>query len=93
MKEQVRRTVLPAAEAGEAPGPDHLRAAVAELLSSRDTLTRRLLGASNGESYDDGSGGAPGPGPAAPGVAGPGAGPGAVPRRGPMPGVYKGFIG
>ncbi|MGZ0146224.1 AAA family ATPase [Kribbella sp. WER1] len=44
MKELVRRTVLLAAEAGESPGPAHLRAAVADLLSSRDTLTRRLLG-------------------------------------------------
>ncbi|HZX08365.1 ATP-binding protein [Kribbella sp.] len=47
MKELVRRTVLLAAEAGETPAPNHLRAAAAELLSSRDTLTRRLLGATD----------------------------------------------
>ena len=52
MKELVRRTVLLAAEAGAAPDADHLRAAVAELLSSRDALTRRLLGATDGEVPD-----------------------------------------
>jgi ATP-dependent 26S proteasome regulatory subunit len=45
MKELVRRTVLLAAESGATPSADHLRTAVAELLSSRDALTRRLLGA------------------------------------------------
>ena len=59
MKELVRRTVLLAAESGETPGPDQVRAAVAELLSSRDTLTRRLLGATDGEVPDY----LPGPGP------------------------------
>jgi hypothetical protein len=89
MKELVRRTVLLAAEAGEEPGADQLRAAVAELLSSRDALTRRLLGATD----DDGSGGAhapAGPGSAGPGLAGPGAGAGVLPRGGPMPGIYRG---
>ncbi|WP_433169021.1 AAA family ATPase [Kribbella sp. CA-247076] len=52
MKELVRRTVLLAAEAGTAPDAGHLRTAVAELLSSRDTLTRRLLGATNGDVPD-----------------------------------------
>ncbi|TDW76304.1 AAA family ATPase [Kribbella pratensis] len=111
MKELVRRTVLLAAEAGEAPGADHLRAAVAELLSSRDTLTRRLLGATGSEPSDDQAGAAEPPGPgtapepgmagpgaapqpgATPGLAGPSAGAGRLPKRGPMPGVYKGFIG
>ena len=63
MKELVRRTVLLAAESGETPGPDHARAAVAELLSSRDALTRRLLGATDGDVPDY----SPGPGPV-PGV-------------------------
>ncbi|MFI5733199.1 AAA family ATPase [Kribbella sp. NPDC051587] len=45
MKELVRRTVLLAAQAGTPPGPDHIRTAADELLSSRDALTRRLLGA------------------------------------------------
>lgn len=48
MKELVRRTVLLAAESGVVPLADHLRTAVAELLSSRDALTRRLLGATSG---------------------------------------------
>jgi ATP-dependent 26S proteasome regulatory subunit len=52
MKELVRRTVLLAAESGAAPDSSHLRAAVDELLSSRDTLTRRLLGATNGDVPD-----------------------------------------
>ncbi|WP_427893764.1 AAA family ATPase [Kribbella sp. GL6] len=45
MKELVRRTILLAAEVGQPPAPNHLRSAVADLLSSQDTLTRRLLGA------------------------------------------------
>jgi cell division protease FtsH len=49
MKELVRRTVLLAAESGATPGATHLQTAVAELLSSRDALTRRLLGATNGD--------------------------------------------
>lgn len=52
MKELVRRTVLLAAESGESPDADHLRTAAAELLSSRDALTRRLLGATNGDVPD-----------------------------------------
>jgi hypothetical protein len=44
MKELVRRSVLLAAESDVEPTADHLRAATAELLSSRDALTRRLLG-------------------------------------------------
>jgi len=87
MKELVRRTVLLAAEADETPGADHLRAAVAELLSSRDTLTRRLLGAADGGA----AGGPPSAGPV-PGRAGLGSA-GFAPRPGPMPGVYKGIIG
>lgn len=46
-KELVRRAVLLAAEAGATPSDTHLQAAAAELLSARDTLTRRLLGASD----------------------------------------------
>ncbi|MEU4194026.1 ATP-binding protein [Kribbella sp. NPDC026611] len=80
MKELVRRTVLLAAEAGTAPGPESLRAAVDELLSSRDTLTRRLLGATGDSGLDDASG--------ASGQAG--YGPAAHPRPGPMPGIYRG---
>ncbi|TCO49975.1 ATPase family protein associated with various cellular activities (AAA) [Kribbella antiqua] len=49
MKELVRRTVLLAAESGAPPAADHLQTAVTELLSSRDALTRRLLGATNGD--------------------------------------------
>jgi hypothetical protein len=63
MKELVRRTVLLAAELGVEPTVDHLLSATAELLSSRDALTRRLLGATNGDvpHYDPGR-------PATPGV-------------------------
>ncbi|WP_432950502.1 AAA family ATPase [Kribbella sp. CA-253562] len=46
-KELVRRAVLLAAESGDAPDDSHLQAAAAELLSARDTLTRRLLGATD----------------------------------------------
>ncbi|MFC0627304.1 AAA family ATPase [Kribbella deserti] len=47
-KELVRRAVLLAAEQGSAiPGDTHLRAATDDLLSARDTLTRRLLGATD----------------------------------------------
>jgi cell division protease FtsH len=60
MKELVRRTVLLAAEAGSTPSADQVRAATAELLSSRDALTRRLLGAADGELPDPPR---PGPGP------------------------------
>ncbi|TCC49241.1 AAA family ATPase [Kribbella pittospori] len=52
MKELVRRTVLLAAESGASPDSSHLRVAVDELLSSRDALTRRLLGATNGDVPD-----------------------------------------
>lgn len=93
MKELVRRTVLLAAEAGEAPGADHLRAAVAELLSSRDALTRRLLGATGDDLHGDQAASDEPPGPGAgpaPGLAGPGAGPGVLPRGGPVPGIYRG---
>ncbi|MBB6569040.1 26S protease regulatory subunit [Kribbella sandramycini] len=45
MKELVRRTVLLAAQAAEPPAAVHLRSAAHELLSARDALTRRLLGA------------------------------------------------
>ncbi|GAA1515875.1 AAA family ATPase [Kribbella lupini] len=48
-KELVRRAILLAAEAGTAPGDTQLQAAAAELLSARDTLTRRLLGAADRE--------------------------------------------
>ncbi len=45
-KELVRRAMLVAAERGaEAAAPEDLRAAADELLSDRDELTRRLLGA------------------------------------------------
>jgi hypothetical protein len=62
MKELVRRTVLLAAESGATPDADHLRTAVTELLSSRDALTRRLLGASDGQipDYSPGPAAAPG---------------------------------
>ncbi|MEU8221724.1 ATP-binding protein [Kribbella sp. NPDC048915] len=68
MKELVRRTVLLAAEADEPPGDPHIRAATAELLSARDLLTRRLLGANAGPSghattTDPGVDTAPGPMP------------------------------
>lgn len=52
-KELVRRAVLIAAEReAERTEPDDLRAAVDELLSDRDRLTRRLLGVR--DSGDDG---------------------------------------
>lgn len=52
-KELVRRAVLIAAEReAERTEPDDLRAAVDELLSDRDRLTRRLLGVQ--DSGDDG---------------------------------------
>ncbi|MGW6276015.1 AAA family ATPase [Kribbella sp. NPDC055071] len=62
MKELVRRTVLLAAELGVEPTTEHLRSATAELLSSRDALTRRLLGATNGDvpEYDPGRPASPG---------------------------------
>jgi hypothetical protein len=44
-KELMRRTVLLAAEQGRPPVDDDLAAAVDALLSARDDLTRRLLGA------------------------------------------------
>ncbi|MFF0268475.1 AAA family ATPase [Kribbella sp. NPDC004536] len=94
MKELVRRTVLLAAESAEPPAANHLRAAAAELLSSQDTLTRRLLGATNTEPPEPGAGPSEaGPGGPGPGIAPPAAGSGAVPRRGPLPAVYKGTIG
>jgi cell division protease FtsH len=43
-KELVRRVVLLAAENRSVPGDTELRAAAEDLLSSRDALTRRLLG-------------------------------------------------
>ncbi|WP_251446127.1 ATP-binding protein [Microbacterium sp. USTB-Y] len=43
-KELVRRSVLRAAERGEAPGDADLSAALAELLDARQELTRRMLG-------------------------------------------------
>jgi ATP-dependent 26S proteasome regulatory subunit len=43
-KELVRRAVLLAAENRSVPGDAELRAAAEDLLSSRDALTRRLLG-------------------------------------------------
>lgn len=63
MKELVRRTVLLAARSGTAPAANHLRAATDELLSSRDALTRRLLGATDGEAPVYEPGPAPRPGP------------------------------
>jgi hypothetical protein len=48
-KELVRRTVLAAALEGEAPPTDrHLMAELAEMQSSREALTRRLLGGEQG---------------------------------------------
>ncbi|ADB32724.1 AAA ATPase central domain protein [Kribbella flavida DSM 17836] len=47
-KELVRRAVLLAAENGTTPGDAELHAAATELLSARDTLTRRLLGTTEG---------------------------------------------
>jgi hypothetical protein len=63
MKELVRRTVLLAAESGATAGPAELRTVVTELLSSRDALTRRLLGASDGDVPDYSPGPPPGPRP------------------------------
>jgi cell division protease FtsH len=50
-KELVRRAVLLGAENGSAPGDAELRAAAEDLLSARDTLTRRLLGATEPVPY------------------------------------------
>jgi AAA+ superfamily predicted ATPase len=44
-KELVRRSVLLAAGRGEEVGDDHLAAALADLMSARQHLTRRMLGA------------------------------------------------
>jgi hypothetical protein len=46
-KELMRRTVLLAAEQGRSPSDDDLITALDTLLSARDELTRRLLGAEN----------------------------------------------
>jgi ATP-dependent 26S proteasome regulatory subunit len=46
-KELVRRAVLLAAEKGSTPGDTELQEAAADLLSTQDTLTRRLLGATD----------------------------------------------
>lgn len=51
-KELVRRAVLLGAENGTSPGDAELRAAAEDLLSARDTLTRRLLGTSDQEHPD-----------------------------------------
>jgi cell division protease FtsH len=53
-KELVRRAVLLAAENGSTPGDAELRAATEELLSSRDALTRRLLGGADPGAGDHG---------------------------------------
>jgi len=47
-KELVRRALLRAATAGEAPSDEHLRQATAELLDDREALTRRLVGGAEG---------------------------------------------
>ncbi|WJV46087.1 AAA family ATPase [Streptomyces flavofungini] len=52
-KELVRRAVLIAAERDAETGAQDVRAAVGELLSDQDQLTRRLLGVSSGEGPDD----------------------------------------
>ena len=50
-KELVRRAILLSAERGaDQAAPQDLRAAADELLSDRDALTRRLLGAA--DAYD-----------------------------------------
>jgi hypothetical protein len=43
-KELIRRCVLQAADVGETPGDDHLLAALEEMTSESETLTRTLLG-------------------------------------------------
>ncbi len=50
-KELVRRAVLGGAENDSPPGDAELRAAAEDLLSDRDALTRRLLGATNPVPY------------------------------------------
>ena len=50
-KELVRRAVLGGAENDSPPGDAELRAAAEDLLSDRDALTRRLLGATDPVPY------------------------------------------
>jgi len=47
-KELMRRTVIRAAEEGRPPADDDLRAALSDLLTGSSTLTRRLLGGTDG---------------------------------------------
>ncbi|UVJ38899.1 ATP-binding protein [Arthrobacter sp. CJ23] len=64
-KELIRRSVLAAALAGEAPGDAHLDAAVVQLMADGEALTRSLLG-SNGDAdgqFPPGPPGFPRPGP------------------------------
>ena len=63
VKELVRRTILLAAQSNATPAASHLREAVTELLSSRDALTRRLLGATGADTADYRPGPARGPVP------------------------------
>ncbi len=68
-KELVRRAVLLAAENGTEAGDADIKAAAAELLSARDTLTRRLLGGTTDSATDDaGEATYGGVGPARPGI-------------------------
>ncbi|MDN5796774.1 MAG: ATP-binding protein [Intrasporangium sp.] len=103
-KELVRRAVLHAALAGTAPSDEHLAAALDQLLSDSEVLTRSLLGVAgdagwSGEEggFDEGGPGERGPGgPDERGEPGAGSamlGPGPVPRPGRMPGVYRGGRG
>lgn len=56
-KELMRRTVLIAAQEGRAPSDADLAAALDALLSSRERLTRTLLGTGGGDPGDDGPSG------------------------------------
>lgn len=56
-KELVRRSVLRAAIAGVDPTDEHLTAALEDLLSDAETLTRSLLGAGGPVDPDEGVGG------------------------------------
>jgi AAA+ superfamily predicted ATPase len=57
-KELMRRSVLIAASRSEEVGDEHLEAALADLMSGRSHLTRRMLGAeAEGEGWPDAGGG------------------------------------
>ncbi|MBP3045027.1 ATP-binding protein [Arthrobacter jiangjiafuii] len=52
-RELVRRAVLRAVDAGQAPADEHLAAAVQELMGQGEALTRSLLGTGGGGDSDD----------------------------------------